>query len=306
MDIQIQSSSEEFQWRILHLGRATVKMISFILRGISFRGLIEDSIGIIGIGFPHGSNAPAPSWIVEAYKRSIIPAPAYSLSLGRYADQASGTSTDGSLMVIGGYDSDLVDGAINWINCSASVHPQIPLDGLIVNGNTIKRVDNKPMQAIIDSGTGGFIPGPSNIVEAVYSQIVGAQPATNAPGLYVFPCTSTIQIGFQFRGQNYLMNPEDFIMQRQGNQCVGVLVGQDFIDDTNTEFAFILGALFMKNVVTVFDLGQPAVGFGRIKNSGKGYGGYTVVPDTQATALGTGPSASLSPTYNPPRRTSSH
>src|SRR2546430_10726651 len=113
------------------------KLISSILRGIHFRGLTEDSIGIIGIGFPHGSNAPAPSWIVEAYRRSIIPAPAYSLSLGRYADQVSGASTDGSLMVIGGYDSDLVDGTINWINCSSSVHPQIPLDGLIVNGNTI-------------------------------------------------------------------------------------------------------------------------------------------------------------------------
>jgi cathepsin D len=209
-------------------------------------------------------------------------------------------------MVIGGYDSDLVEeGSINWINCSSSVHPQIPLDGLIVNGNTIKRVDNKPMQAIIDSGTGGFIPGPSNIVDTLYSQILGAQPVPNAPGVYVFPCTSTVQIGFQFAGQDYMMNPEDFIMQRQGNQCVGALVGQDFIDDTNTEFGFILGALFMKNVVSVFDLGKPAVGFGRIKTAGKSYGGYTVVQDAQATALGTGPSASLSPTFNPPRGKSS-
>jgi Eukaryotic aspartyl protease len=307
MDTQTQSSSEEFPWIILHSGRVMAKILSFILKGVSLRGLAKDSIGIIGIGFPQGGvNATAPCWIVEAYKRSIIPAPAYSLSLGRYTDQVSGTSTDGSLLVIGGYDPDLVDGAINWINCSASIHPQIPLDGLVVNGNTIKRVDNKPMQAIIDSGTGGFIPGPSNIVQAVYLQIAGAQPDPSNPGIYVFPCTSTVQIGFQFAGQNYMMNPEDFIMQRQGNQCVGILVGQDFIDDTNTEFGFILGAIFMKNVVTVFDLGRPAVGFGRIKNAGKSYGGYTIIPDAQATALGTGPSASFSATYNPPRGTSSH
>jgi cathepsin D len=263
--------------------------------------LIKSSIGIIGIGFPHSSVAP--SWIVEAYRRSLIPAPAYALSLGRYSDKISGQSSDGSLMVIGGYDQDLVNGTINWINCSAAVHPQIPLDGIIVNGNTIKRVDNRPMQAIIDSGTGGFIPGPSNIVQAVYSQIAGAQPVSNIPGAYVFPCTSAIQIGFQFAGQNYMMSPDDFIMQRQGNQCVGVLVGQDLLDDTQSELGFILGALFMKNVVTVFDLGRPAVGFGRLKIAGKSYGGATVVPDNQATALGTGPSASLSPTYNPPRGT---
>lgn len=89
----------------------------------------------------------ANSWIVEAYQRSLIPAPAFSLSLGRYTEKST---SDGSLMVIGGYDESLVDGAINWIKCSATVHVQIPLDGIIVNGVTIKRVDNQPMQAIID------------------------------------------------------------------------------------------------------------------------------------------------------------
>jgi hypothetical protein len=53
-------------------------------------------------------------------------------------------------MVIGGYDQSLVDGGINWIKCSATAHPQIPMDGIIVNGFTIKRIDNQPMQAIID------------------------------------------------------------------------------------------------------------------------------------------------------------
>jgi len=53
-------------------------------------------------------------------------------------------------MVIGGYDQDLVDGPITWIKCSGSKHVQIPLDGVIVNGVTIKRTDNRPMQAIID------------------------------------------------------------------------------------------------------------------------------------------------------------
>ena len=264
----------------------------------------KSSIGIIGIGFPYSSIAP--SWIVEAYRRSIIPAPAYALSFGRYADEISGKSSDGSLMVVGGYDQDLVDGDLNWINCSAAVHVQIPMDGIIINGNTIKRVDNQPMQAIIDSGTGGFIPGPPNIVQAVYSKIVGAQAVPQIPGAYAFPCTSTIQIGFQFGGQNYMMNPEDFIMQQDGDTCVGALVAQDFVDDTQTQLGFILGALFMKNVVSVFDLGRPAVGFGRLKVAGERYGAATVVPQNQQTALGTGPSASLSPTFNPPTRTVSH
>lgn len=69
------------------------------------------------------------------------------LSLGRY--QTGGT-TVGSLIVIGGYDADLIDGEINWVACSAVYHVQIPLDGIIVNGYTVKRTDGLPMQTIID------------------------------------------------------------------------------------------------------------------------------------------------------------
>ena len=106
---------------------------------------LMNSIGIIGLGFSD-PNAPGQPWIAEAYYRSLIPAPVYSLTLGRYQS----TDTDGSLMVIGGYDEDLVEGPITWIKCSGSIHFQIPLDGIIVNGETIKRSDNLPMQAIID------------------------------------------------------------------------------------------------------------------------------------------------------------
>ena len=87
---------------------------------------------------------------MEAYQRSLIPAPAFSLYFGRYSDFVSGQRTDGNLMVIGGYDQDLVDGEINWIRCSGTKHPQIPMDAIIVNGRTLKRRDAQPMQAIID------------------------------------------------------------------------------------------------------------------------------------------------------------
>jgi hypothetical protein len=107
-----------------------------------------NSIGILGVGFSDPKSL-GQSWIAEAYQRSLIPAPVFSLALGRY-DPDPAHITDGSLMIIGGYDQDLVDGSITWINCSGSIHFQIPLDGIIVNGHTIKREGNLPMQAIID------------------------------------------------------------------------------------------------------------------------------------------------------------
>lgn len=104
------------------------------------------SIGIIGIAFPD-PESPAGSWVIEAYQKSLIPSPSYSLILGRY--QSKGI-TDGSLLVVGGYDEDLVQGSINWIPTSGSIHVQVPMGGVIVNGFTIKKVDNTPMEAIID------------------------------------------------------------------------------------------------------------------------------------------------------------
>lgn len=96
-----------------------------------------------------------------------------------------------------------------------------------------------------------------------------------------------------------MMDFEDFIVEQSGDTCVGSLVGTDETDDTETQLVWILSALFMKNVVTVFDLGTPAVGFGRLKGKEQ-FGEFTIVQESQVTALGTGPSASLSPTIIEP------
>jgi hypothetical protein len=37
------------------------------------------------------------------------------------------------------------------------------------------------------AGTGGFIPGPTNIVRAIYAQIPGAQPLNDGSGAFEFP-----------------------------------------------------------------------------------------------------------------------
>jgi hypothetical protein len=247
------------------------------------------------------------SWIKEAYSRSLIPAPAFSLTLGRYLSEGV---SDGSLLVIGGYDTDLVDGSITWVHCSGTTHVQIPLDGIVINGMTIKRSDGLPMEAIIDvypphlcrliqSGTGGFIPGPSNVVQAIYKAI-GGQPDPNNPGFWVYQCSSAPTIAFQLGGQNFAMDPQDFIILRNEDMCWGALAELDTPDDHFEEPVFLLGALFMKSLVTIFDLGTPRVGFGRLKGISEEYGTYEVVPDDQRTALGNGPSASLSPTFKRP------
>ena len=101
-----------------------------------------------------------------------------------------------------------------------------------------------------------------------------------------------------------MMDFQDFVLIRQGNTCVGALAGVDMPDDTGTELVFILSSLFMKNVVTIFDLGTPAVGFGKLKATKEQFGEYTIVLNVERTALGTGPTALLDPTIVRPTPTS--
>lgn len=98
-----------------------------------------------------------------------------------------------------------------------------------------------------------------------------------------------------------MMNPQDFIRAEEGGTCLGALAGQDEPDDLFDQPVWILGNLFMKNFLTIFDLGIPAVGFGQLKPISSQYGAYTEVPNYQRTQLGTGPSATLSPTFIPPQ-----
>ena len=107
----------------------------------------DGSVGLLGVGFSDPEFGTANSWILEAYQRELIPSPVYSLTLGRYD---SNSLSEGSLMVIGGYDEEQVDGALNWIHTSGNIHVQVPMDGVIVNGVTLVREDGLPMQAIID------------------------------------------------------------------------------------------------------------------------------------------------------------
>jgi Eukaryotic aspartyl protease len=136
-------------------------------------------------------------------------------------------------------------------------------------------------------------------VRAIYKAI-GAVEVEGEPGFWQFPCDQVPSIGFQFGGQNFMMDPQDFIIAEAENVCVGVFIELSVADGNEEELAFLLGAPFIKNFVTVFDLGTPAIAFGNLKASNHVYGSATIIQNSQRTALGTGPFATLSPTLTVP------
>jgi hypothetical protein len=139
-------------------------------------------------------------------------------------------------------------------------------------------------------------------VRAIYNAI-DAFEVEGQPGFWQFPCDHVPSIGFQFGGQNFMMDPQDFIISASQNVCVGALVGMSVPDPLTEESVFLLGELFMKNVVTLYDLGTPAIGFGHLKAINKLYGSATVVQNSQRTAQGTGSSTTSAPALTVPRVT---
>jgi hypothetical protein len=95
-------------------------------------------------------------------------------------------------------------------------------------------------------------------VRKLYSQIPGSQAVAN--GFYIYPCNIVLpDIAFYFDGVAFPIT-QNFRHDRwnQGSpNCLGNIIGNSIIP-INT---WVLGAAFMANYYTIFDVGNKRVGF---------------------------------------------
>ncbi len=101
---------------------------------------------------------------------------------------------------------------------------------------------------------------PESIVEDVNSQF--SPPATNDTGIWIVPCNATApNVTIQIAGTEFTINPVDLLaLPRDGGICSsGFQVGPI----TGTGLPFILGDVFMLNVISVFDVGASEMRFGQ-------------------------------------------
>ncbi|KAL8965454.1 MAG: hypothetical protein Q9183_003844 [Haloplaca sp. 2 TL-2023] len=125
----------------------------------------------------------------------------------------------------------------------------------VTYGNISEAVD---LQADVDSGTSLiFLPSPlARRVNALYSV-----PAlfNRATGEYDVACDASVpRLGFQIGGHTFYINPKDLIIKKQNGGCVSGI--------TNAAIGRpgVLGDVFLRNVLAVFD-----VGAGQMRFSGR-------------------------------------
>jgi len=193
----------------------------------------------------------------------------FAFWLSRYwgtPQQPSNQELPGGQFTLGGVNTTLFTGDINYIGLSDVNWWTIPMQSVIVNGREIV-LPAAAGNAIIDTGT-TLVGGPKEILDQMFSGINGS---TNAgvydpryEGFYLMPCSAlySISIGFKFGGQNYTFAGIDLILEDVSNtpgltgMCLSALFVLGSVLDNqiigSNGPAWLVGDAFLKSVYSVY------------------------------------------------------
>ncbi|KAF9520575.1 hypothetical protein BS47DRAFT_1311535 [Hydnum rufescens UP504] len=207
----------------------------------------QPSDGLMGLAFPSLSSYPATPFFNTLIEERVVSAGQFAFKL----------ASSGSSLFLGGADSSLYTGSINWNPVTVQGYWQIALDA--VSTGSSQPVTG--VSSIIDSGT-TLIIGDSQNVAAFYAAIPGSQDAsqTAGPGFYTYPCSSNPSVSLRFGGIAYPVLLSAFNLgpvSEGSSDCIGGVVSQQ----SGGTGLWIVGDVFMQGVYTVFDFDNSRVGF---------------------------------------------
>ncbi|KAI0355632.1 acid protease [Trametes cingulata] len=205
--------------------------------------------GILGMAFPALSRLRQSPFFNTAKTQGAVKNGVFAFKL----------ASSGSELYLGGTDTSLYSGSIEYHSVTGSGFWQIPNAKLYLGSKTLQ----SGFQTIIDSGT-TIIYGPPNQVAAFYKNIPGSKLYDQQTGLYSFPCSSVpSNVAFSWGGKKWTISAANFNFGRvSSTQCIGAIAGQDLGLGSNT---WLLGDSFMKNVYSVFSFDKNSVGFATLK-----------------------------------------
>ena len=149
--------------------------------------------GLMGLSLDKLSNQGVITPIEALAQAGQVKSATMGYALGRVADGFN----DGEI-VFGAADPAKFDAStMQTISVSSNNgFWQIPLGAVSVNG----QVTSTGKQVIIDTGTSLMV-APQNDAQAFHAQIPGSKSLGN--GMFSVPCTTNVQIFFQFGGANF-------------------------------------------------------------------------------------------------------
>lgn len=236
-------------------------------------GLLDSVLsGIMGLGFNTISALNATPFWQALYNGNQLSQPLFSFYLERYIDQSVTDSAPGGTLTLGGTNSSLYQGSIEYLSlASAPSYWLLNVNSLSVQGNTVS-VGSSTLAAI-DTGT-TLIAAPSTVAANIWAQVPGSVALTGEyEGLFAFPCNTDVTVTMSFGGSAWTINPADMNIGSVPSSISGTSSGlcAGGIFDIGTSVGsgsgvptWIIGDTFLKNVYSVFRANPAAVGFAEL------------------------------------------
>jgi len=231
--------------------------------------------GILGLAFKGLANSGATPWWQTLQNEGQWDEPVMSFFLTRSTDASKDVS--GGQMTIGGTNSSLYTGDINFTTLTQDQYWMIPMTAITVGTQAIP-LTGTDQNAVIDTGT-TLIGGPRTILDEMYQQIPGAALGTafssSFADYYIIPCNTTTVVSLTFGGINYQISPRDFIVdQLTDAYCLAAFFALEISGGsspipgaTNSNPIWVVGDSFLKNVYTVFRAKPASVGFATLSST---------------------------------------
>ncbi|CDO76496.1 hypothetical protein BN946_scf184622.g4 [Trametes cinnabarina] len=235
------------------VGGVTAKSQTFAAVTNESSSFTDDPVttACLGLGFPALSNLNVKPFFFTAVEQGAAPEGTFAFKL----DQS------GSELFIGGTNSSLYAGAIEYHNLTSTVSGfwQIGGASVSVRGEAARvrvrddhRLGEHDRHRAARRGRG------------VLGGRAGAKVFDEEQGLWSLPCNSSVEVAFSWGGNTWAVSPDDFnagLTEEGSDDCVGALAGGDLGLGNTT---WLLGDAFMKSVYTVFSVDKKAVGFAKL------------------------------------------
>lgn len=238
--------------------------------------------GLIGLGLQrkNDNDPPAPNLVESLQSEDKLKYASFSLIGPRVKPEDAKRIDQEHVMqprgwfVIGSVDNKFYTGDIAWCPTLPNVDRWVvELDAVIFN-DEVKFTKQK---ALIDTGT-AFMLVSQNKLKAVQSAISGSSMVGKDGILLGYPSDKLTSVSFKLGGRSFRLQTADFTLgqkEKVGNQDLLVssicsLKGRWPFD----EDLWILGGIFLDNIVTIFDFEKKALGFADVSDTDLGANTY--------------------------------
>ncbi|KAF8990499.1 aspartic peptidase domain-containing protein [Cyathus striatus] len=253
------------------MGGFTIPNQTFLAVDEVSEDLLNGSVsGIMGLAFSSIASTEATPFWQALSDGNQLSAPEMSFWLTRFVNDSTAKAVDepGGVFTLGGTNSSLFTGDIEFINMPATAHPtfwQLTMSAITVQGKSINITTGDAALAAIDTGT-TLVGGPSADVNAIWNSISGSKEEPDADG-----------------------NPSGLFSFRS-SQCIGGIF--DVSQGTNIQSGqgipgWIVGDTFLKNVYSVFRANPASIGFAQLSDLASTSGSSTSGSTTSGSETST-------------------